>query len=84
MKTLLALACMLACSTAFAFPRYSTKAPSVEKVSGYTKANGTHVESYKRTGADNTKLNNWSSKPNVNPYTGKAGTKNPYAPSYGH
>ena len=31
--------------------------------------------------ANSTKADNWSSKPNVNPYTGKAGTVDPYKPS---
>ncbi len=44
-------------------------------VKGYTKKNGTYVSGYKRTGADKTKSNNYSTKGNINPYTGKKGTK---------
>lgn len=44
-------------------------------VSGYTKRNGTHVNSYHRTTPDSTQRNNYSAKGNVNPYTGKKGTK---------
>ena len=46
-------------------------------VSGYVKSNGTTVKSHIRTNSDRTQRNNWTSKPNVNPYTGKAGTKTP-------
>lgn len=44
-------------------------------VSGYTKSSGKHVETHNRTAKDHTKTNNWSTKGNVNPETGKAGTK---------
>jgi hypothetical protein len=44
-------------------------------VSGYTKKNGTHVAAHERSTKDGTKQNNWSTKGNVNPDTGKAGTK---------
>jgi hypothetical protein len=43
-------------------------------VDSYIKSNGTVVNSYYRTAPDNTKSNNWSTYPNVNPYTGKTGT----------
>jgi hypothetical protein len=48
---------------------------SREHVSGYTKRNGTHVTAHNRSTGDSTKANNWSTKGNVNPETGKAGTK---------
>ncbi|MHA6204354.1 hypothetical protein ACXU4B_08030 [Dyella soli] len=47
-------------------------------VSGHTTKTGTYVPAHYRTAPDQTKLNNWSTKGNVNPYTGKEGTKNPY------
>ncbi|GAC1439744.1 MAG: hypothetical protein NVSMB58_36630 [Terriglobales bacterium] len=47
----------------------------VERVHGYTKKNGTHVKGYDRTRKDRTDANNWSTKGNVNPETGKRGTK---------
>lgn len=40
---------------------------------------GVYVTPSYRTSPDNTKINNYSSKPNVNPYTGKKGTVDPYA-----
>lgn len=46
-------------------------------VRGYTQKNGTYVAPHFRSAPDHSKLNNWSTKGNVNPYTGKEGTKNP-------
>jgi hypothetical protein len=46
-------------------------------VHGYTKKDGTYVAPYQRTAPNGTQRDNWSSKPNVNPYTGKEGTKEP-------
>lgn len=43
--------------------------------SGYTKSNGTYVAPSHATNPNGTKADNWSSKGNVNPYTGKEGTK---------
>jgi hypothetical protein len=50
-------------------------------VNGYTRSNGTYVSGHYRTNPDNSFYNNWSTKGNVNPYTGKVGTRQP--PSYG-
>jgi hypothetical protein len=44
------------------------------------KKDGTYVEGHYRTGPNSTRTDNYSSKPNVNPYTGKSGTIDPYAP----
>ena len=46
-----------------------------EHVDGYTKKDGTVVKSHERSTKDDTKDNNWSTKGNVNPDTGKTGTK---------
>jgi hypothetical protein len=48
-------------------------------VHGYTKKDGTYVAPHYRSNADGNPYNNWSTKGNVNPYTGHAGTKNPYS-----
>lgn len=53
-------------------------------VNGYTKANGTYVAPHEKTAPNNTVNDNYSTKGNVNPYTGRAGTvpaepQNPYA-----
>lgn len=46
-------------------------------VRGYTKKNGTYVQPHMRTSPNSTKMDNYSTKGNVNPYTGKHGTVNP-------
>ena len=57
-------------------------------VNGYTKSNGTYVSGHYRSSPDNTTLNNYSTKGNTNPFTGKAGTKSPSynysTPSYNY
>ena len=45
-----------------------------EHVSGYYRKNGTYVQPYQRTYANNTRLDNYSTHPNINPHTGKMGT----------
>lgn len=45
-------------------------------VEGYYRKNGTYVRPHWRTAPDRTCQNNYSSKGNVNPYTGQAGTQN--------
>lgn len=47
----------------------------VEKVNDYTTKKGTVVKPYYRTVPDKTKSNNFSTKGNNNPFTGKKGTK---------
>ena len=44
-----------------------------ERVSGYTKENGTYVEPYYRTSPNNTVNDNYGTRGNENPYTGKVG-----------
>lgn len=48
------------------------------RVKGYTTKSGTYVAPHHRTSPDRSKSNNWSTKGNVNPYTGEGGTKEPY------
>lgn len=57
-------------------------ATSVEAkmVGGYVKKNGTYVASSYRTKADGSLYNNYSTKGNVNPYSGKKGYKSTYKP----
>lgn len=49
-------------------------------VRGYTKKDGTYVAPHRATNPDHTKRNNYSSKGNANPNTGKEGTKDPDRP----
>lgn len=46
-------------------------------VKGYTKKNGTYVAPHRQTNPNATQRDNWLSKGNTNPDTGKAGTKKP-------
>lgn len=46
-----------------------------EHVKGYTRKDGKQVKAHDRSTKDGTKNNNWSTKGNRNPETGKAGTK---------
>jgi len=55
-------------------------AQSSVNVRGHTTREGVYVAPHVRTAPNETKADNWSSRPNVNPYTGKAGTADPYAP----
>lgn len=47
-------------------------------VNGYYRSNGTYVQPHHRSDSNNTASDNWSTKGNYNPYTGKAGTKSLY------
>ena len=67
MKALLAIALMIAASSAAAQVH----------VRGYTKKDGTYVAPHERSAPNHTMLDNYSTKGNVNPYTGKPGTKDP-------
>jgi hypothetical protein len=52
-----------------------SKSTSDIQVHGYTKKNGTVVQPYYRSHENGTQRDNFSTKGNVNPYTGKIGTK---------
>jgi hypothetical protein len=67
MKTLLVIALLIAASSAAAQVH----------VRGYTKRDGTYVAPHERSAPNHTMLDNYSTKGNVNPYTGKPGTKDP-------
>lgn len=54
------------------------------KVKGYYRKDGTYVAPHYRSSPDHRVYNNWSTKGNVNPYTGAVGAKDPgstYFPS---
>ena len=48
---------------------------SAHSVRGYSTKRGTYVAPHRQTNADHTQRNNWSTKGNVNPDTGRVGTK---------
>ena len=47
-------------------------------IKGYTKKDGTYVAPAHAKNPNQSKSDNWSTKGNVNPHTGKDGTKDPY------
>lgn len=49
-----------------------------EYVRGHTRSDGTYVAPHHQTTPDHNPYNNYSSQGNVNPYTGQAGTRDPY------
>ncbi len=53
-------------------------AGSSVRVKTYKKKDGTVVQSHRKTSPDKSKRDNFSTKGNINPYTGKEGTKDPY------
>jgi hypothetical protein len=79
-----ALICVVLLASGSAFAKGSggrSSSGGSHHVSGHVTKNGTYVAPHQATNPNNTKTDNWSSKGNVNPYTGKDGTKDPYAPS---
>lgn len=51
-------------------------------VKGYTRSDGTYVKPYYRTAPNNTINDNYSTSPNINPYTGEQGTISPTYETY--
>ena len=51
--------------------------PSSHSSSGYTTSRGTYVQPYVATNPNSTQMDNYSTRGNVNPYTGAVGTRNP-------
>ena len=49
-------------------------------VNAYVRGNGTFVQGHMQTSPNATRLDNYSTRDNVNPYTGRSGTVDPYAP----
>jgi hypothetical protein len=78
MRALLILALAAACSVAVA--KGGGKSGGSHTVHGHVTKNGTYVPPHQRSNPNDSKTDNWSSKGNSNPYTGKEGTKDPFAP----
>lgn len=72
-KYLLLLLLFLSC-LGFVFAQTNSKHV---RVSGYTRKDGTYVQPYFRTAPNSTNRDNFSTKGNVNPYTGKPGWIDP-------
>jgi hypothetical protein len=79
MNKLLVVICAL---LLFTFPAAAKKTGSgsggSHLVRGHLKKDGTYVQPHHAKNPNNTQRDNWSSKPNVNPYNGKPGLKEPH------
>lgn len=64
-------AIILICAAALAAPVLA------KSTRGYVKKDGTYVAPHQSSNPNSTQRDNWSSKGNVNPYTGKEGAKEP-------
>lgn len=53
-------------------------------VDGYYRKDGTYVQPHHRNDPNNNTNDNWSTKGNTNPYTGKEGTQKPENNSWGN
>jgi hypothetical protein len=58
---------------------FSFSAFSDTYVRGYYRKNGTYVQPHYRTNSNSTRLDNYSTRGNVNPYNGRVGTLDPYS-----
>jgi hypothetical protein len=82
----------LAAATFFSLLRvFGSAAPLLAddvSVRGYLKSDGTYVQPHMRPAPDSSYNNNWPTYPNVNPYTGQQGTRQPRRydsnPGYGY
>ena len=59
------------------FLMFNQVAHASKHVKGYVKKDGTYVAPHQRSDPNRTQRDNYSSKPNINPYNGKKGTKEP-------
>ena len=58
------------------YPQYTS--PDDVYVQPYSRQDGTQVGEHMRSAPDSTRRNNWSTYPNVNPYTGEYGDRRGY------
>ena len=65
-----------------AFLSSAAIAQTSHPVAGYYRSNGTYVAPHYQTNPNGTTADNWSTKGNVNPYTGQPGTRNPMPSPY--
>lgn len=70
MRSVVSIAATIFLAVLFVIP-----AEASEHVRGHMKKDGKYVAPHNRTNANSTQRDNWSSKGNSNPYTGKRGHK---------
>lgn len=54
---------------------YASEAFAYRYTRGHSRSNGTYVQPYRSSTPDGSRLNNWSSRGNTNPFTGKRGSR---------
>jgi hypothetical protein len=59
---------------------FAASAWSQTYVKPHVRKDGTYVEGHYRSSPDSSRLNNYSTQGNYNPYNGQTGTVNPYQP----
>lgn len=75
MKALVSLLTILALCSFTPMAEAKGSRSGSHSVRGYVKKNGTYVQPHRSTNPNGTRSDNWSTRGNVNPYTGKPGTK---------
>jgi hypothetical protein len=70
--------------TLVALTSFSQFALADTYVNGYTRSNGTYVQPYTRSDSNYTQFDNYSTRGNINPYTGNSGTINVNTPSHNY
>jgi hypothetical protein len=76
MKKLLLILPIIALIFGFSFS--VDRAEAAVRSRGYFKSSGTYVQPYYRSSPNRSVFDNYSTKGNYNPYTGRIGTKSPY------
>ena len=57
---------------------FTSTVDAAVRVRGYTRSTGTYVMPYYRSSPNSYRFDNYNSRGNYNPYTGRAGTRNYY------
>jgi hypothetical protein len=60
---------------------FAVPATAQVQVDGYYRRDGTYVPPHTRSSPNSTKLDNYSTQGNTNPYNGRQGSVDPYKPS---
>lgn len=58
-------------------PYAGTGITKEHSVRGYTRRDGTRVQSHMRMNPNNTQYDNWTTRGNINPHTGEPGDREP-------
>jgi len=78
MKKLFSLVIALVLVFTFAVSTVTLAEAYSYRVRGYTRSSGTYVQPYYRTSPNYTRWDNYSTRGNYNPYSGRYGTRNPW------